>query len=80
MITVINPVRAATLFWRLAVLRRQLARAGQEIGLLGQIAETVAKDPDLTFALERACRALDHVVEELTPTEDNVDCAVTKEA
>ena len=26
MITVINPVRAATLFWRLAVLRRQLER------------------------------------------------------
>ena len=76
MITVINPTRAATLFWRLAVLRRQLERTGQEIEVLGQM----TADDDLVNSLHEARKFVDQAVEYLTPTAEHSDCEVTKEA
>ena len=75
MITVINPVRAATLFWRLAVLRRQLERQATEIELLGQM----TTDEDLACSLHEAREFVDQAVTYLTPEPGHTDNAVTKE-
>jgi hypothetical protein len=76
MISVIDPVKAATLFWRLAVLRRQLERAGTEIGLLSQM----SRDEDLMCQLDEARRFVVQAVDYLTPDPEHSDCEVTKEA
>jgi hypothetical protein len=75
-VRVIDPVKAATLFWRLAVLRRQVERAGVELALLSELSE----DEDLAAQLSEACQALDIVLGYLKPMPGHEDCVVTKEA
>jgi hypothetical protein len=73
-IAVIGPVRQATLFWRLAVLRRQLERARVEADLLSQLSQ----DEDLSSQLSEASRFVGEAVDYLAPAPEHVDNAVEK--
>ena len=77
MIAIANRTKAATLFWRLSVLRRQLERARAETALLRTIA--AACDDDLGDQLYEAGAFIGEAINYLTPAEEHVDCAVEPE-
>lgn len=72
MIAIVNATKAATLFWRLAVLRRQLERARAEIEQLS----TKATDDDLVDQLQEARGFIAEAVSYLTPADEHFDSAI----
>lgn len=82
MIAIVNPTRTATLFWRLAVLRRQLRQACADIAQLRRAAirppgqlETEFHE-DLLSQLHEASEFIKQAIDCLAPANEHADCEI----